>query len=165
MQIHSFGLLWLLTTVYIVRVAPMPWTATKHSPSSTCSLVLQRPLVAGGLLRIPLNKTVRLLQCPKKDVKRNIIRLQYGPKRKHITMRAANAVERKHCIQDARPSGADCANTYSLDAIKRLADGYDSLAQQWSQVATETKQFNATISSLHLNRIGSEHVAVGCSVC
>lgn len=36
----------------------------------------------------------------------------------------------------------------SLDAIKRLVEGYDDVAVQWAQVATETRQFSADIASL-----------------
>jgi hypothetical protein len=36
----------------------------------------------------------------------------------------------------------------SVDAIKRMVDEYDRLALQWSQVAAETRQFNAQIASL-----------------
>ncbi|POM62405.1 hypothetical protein PHPALM_28445 [Phytophthora palmivora] len=170
LQICSFGLIWLLTTVYIVRVAPMPSTTHKRSSSTTFSLILQRPLFAGGLLRIPLNNTVQLIQCSTKDVAQNIIRLQYGPKRKHLAMRKDNAVERKQWITTIErfltldPKLSE-RSQYSLDAIKRLADGYDSLAQQWSQVATETRQFNADISSLQLRPIDAEHPVVGCSTC
>ncbi|KAG3085053.1 hypothetical protein PI124_g19025 [Phytophthora idaei] len=205
LQIHSLGLLWLLTTVYIVRVASKTLSSTKRSST----LVIQRPRFAGGLLTIPLDGTVQLIQCSTKEVAHGIIRLQYGPKGKTLVMRAANAFERKKWIAaivdslatHRAPNVATPTQTrtwktvaqaiprasspnrvsitqelhatvprtlhtrlslHSLDAIKRLADGYDSLAQQWAQVATETRQFNAEISGL---RVDPEHRAAHCVVC
>ncbi|KAF1775800.1 hypothetical protein GQ600_24581 [Phytophthora cactorum] len=84
----------LLTTVYIVRVASKTLSSTKRSST----LVIQRPRFAGGLLPIPLDGTVQLIQCSTKEVAHGIIRLQYGPKGKTLVMRAANAFERKKWI-------------------------------------------------------------------
>ncbi|KAG6955660.1 hypothetical protein JG688_00011787 [Phytophthora aleatoria] len=156
LQIHSLGLLWLLTTVYIVRVASKTLSSTKRSST----LVIQRPRFAGGLLTIPLDGTVQLIQCFTKEVAHGIIRLQYGPKGKTLVMRAANAFERKKWIAAIVDSLA--THRASNVATPTQTHGYDSLAQQWAQVATETRQFNAEISGL---RVDPEHRAAHCVVC
>ncbi|KAJ8578867.1 hypothetical protein ON010_g333 [Phytophthora cinnamomi] len=180
LQIQYCGLLWLLASVYIVR--------TKRSEAANVSLIIQRPRIYGGLLAIPLDRTVRLLQCSSKDVERNIIRLQYGRRGRHLIMRAANTVKHKEWITEITYSMATFQTSevmsrnsitdqprfpqaskatsvdnlpvtsiplrlsQSLDAIKRLADGYDNLAVQWAQVATETRQFSAEIANLQSHR-------------
>ncbi|KAG7375362.1 Mitochondrial fission process protein 1 [Phytophthora pseudosyringae] len=186
------------------------------------SLIIQRPRFAGGLQTIPLDATVELLQGSTKDIAHNIIRLQYGPKGKHLVLRASSSFERKGWVialvdplaaHDTSKAAAppttrtsktippttlrassstsaspithgshqavsnktiDDANVASpnvpqpplnsLDAAKRLAEGYDSLALQWAQVATETRQFNAEISGLQPSRVDSEHCTAPC-VC
>ncbi|KAE8880300.1 hypothetical protein PF010_g32317 [Phytophthora fragariae] len=197
LQIHFCGLVWLLTSVYIVRVTSKTCAAAKYSEASSSCLIVRRSRFAGGLLTIALDSTVRLIQCSTKDVEHNIIRLQYGRRGKLLVMRAANDVEHKEwitaitsslstfqapklqapatsrqsfevvrrssVIAQARYSRALEADdvmplrlSQSLDATKRLADGYDNLAAQWAQVATETRQFSADIASLEPPRIDPE---------
>ncbi|KAH7481816.1 hypothetical protein KRP22_011218 [Phytophthora ramorum] len=52
---------------------------------------------------------------------------------------------------------------HSIDAIKRLADGYDNLALKWTQVAAETRQFCAQISSLQPPHLAPQSCTIHCS--
>ncbi|EGZ27660.1 hypothetical protein PHYSODRAFT_293434 [Phytophthora sojae] len=152
LQIQFCGLLWLLTSVCIARASSMARAATKDPETSGFALIIQRSRFAGGLLVIPLDSTVRLTQCFTKDLAQNIIRLQYGRRGKQLVMRAANTVEYKEWTTAIKSSLTDDVMaprlSQSLDAIKRLVEGYDDVAVQWAQVATETRQFSADIASL-----------------
>ncbi|KAK1948587.1 Mitochondrial fission process protein 1 [Phytophthora citrophthora] len=203
----------LLAAVSIVRIISTSSTDSNISWTPLYSLIIQRPRFVGGLLKIPLDVTVQLTQCSTKDIAQNIIRLRYGPKGKHLAMRAANISERKqwitalsNCLTASHAAKSTASSSYrttkvmgmstnlpktataipqgrhniwrtldrassfseavpplplySLDAIKRLAEGYDYLAQQWAQVAMETRQFHVEINGLQPPCVASEHTAV-----
>ena len=84
-----------LSTVYLVQMAP-PKIAWTDSPiqAATLYLTVRRPRIAGGALTIPIDSTVRLVKCSRKEASHNIIRLQYGSApHKCLVMRAVNSLE------------------------------------------------------------------------
>lgn len=51
-----------------------------------------------------------------------------------------------NCARVSTAVAAPPLSSLTLDAIKKLADGYDQLATQWTHVAKETRQFNVQIA-------------------
>ncbi|RQM12185.1 hypothetical protein DD237_002820 [Peronospora effusa] len=93
--VQSCGLFWFLSTVYLVQMAPLK-TVWTDSPiqAATLHLIIRRPRIAGGVLTVPIDSTVRLVQCSLKEASHHTIRLRYGrPHRKCLVMRASNSLE------------------------------------------------------------------------
>ncbi|OWZ21126.1 hypothetical protein PHMEG_0004363 [Phytophthora megakarya] len=84
----------ILSTVYIVCTTQPKPAGIERSKHATLNLVIQRPRVAGKMVTIPLDATVKVATGSSKDAEHNIIRLNYGLSSKKIAVRASSSQER-----------------------------------------------------------------------
>ncbi|KAG3046277.1 hypothetical protein PI124_g24544 [Phytophthora idaei] len=91
-HVQSCGLIWFLTNVYLVHAALVD---AKYPTDAAFNLVIHRPRIAGGTLTIPIDSSVRLVKCSRKEASHNTIRLRYGKTRKCLVMRASDSLKRE----------------------------------------------------------------------
>ncbi|KAF4038851.1 hypothetical protein GN244_ATG08830 [Phytophthora infestans] len=91
-HVQSCGLFWFLTNVYLVHAAVVD---ARYPTEAAFNLIIHRPRIAGGDLTIPIDSSVRLVICCRKEAPRNTIRLRYGKMRKCLVIRASDSLERE----------------------------------------------------------------------
>ncbi|ETI43930.1 hypothetical protein F441_11197 [Phytophthora nicotianae CJ01A1] len=95
LYVQSYGLVWFLSTVFLICTPQTKIAGLKHATQAVYmyNLVIQRPRITGGALRIPLDSTVKFVKNLSSDIERNIIRLTHGPNSKTLVLRASSPQE------------------------------------------------------------------------